>query len=93
MKIFLSLTAGLFLGLLFAFSVFYWWTSDGSIRIINQSKGHEKIIYEGSQRLVNITYESLNDFNDIVRIMMFGKEKKIISRRLYKSENIEIQYF
>jgi len=93
MKIFFSILTGILIGLSVAFSICYWWTSDGNIRIINQSKGHEMIIYEGSQRLVNITYESLNDFNDVVRIMIIGKEKKIVFKRLYKSENIEIQYY
>lgn len=52
-----------------------------------------KIIYEGDSRYINLQYETLHNFNDILRVIIFDKNKNIIYCRKFKSKNIEIQYY
>lgn len=70
-------------------------THEPKTRVINMVKGHEKIIYEGLDKNLNIQYQSSDDdtLNDWVRIMIFNDKKECIYRRLFKRKNIEIQYF
>jgi hypothetical protein len=66
-----------------------------STRVINIVRGNEKIIYEGLDKNINIEYQTQNKNtpNDLVRIMIFNDKKECIYRRLFKSKNIELQYF
>jgi hypothetical protein len=69
--------------------------SEPKTRVINIKHGHEKIIYEGLDKNLNVCYQTQNEDtpNDLVRIMIFNDKKECIYRRLFKSKNIELQYF